>query len=101
MSADPTYFPNRSAKIFYRPAAHPTGVHTILAPVASADQANAAAAAAAPEPGLIEKAKGAFEAHGARDVEIGSLGILHPSVLGAYELDYPCSAVEFDLEPFL
>lgn len=98
---DATYFPNRSAKIFYRPAAHPTGMHTVLAPVASADQSNAAATAAAPAPGLLDKAKEALEAHGARDVEIGSLGILHPTVLGAYELDYPCSAVEFDLEPFL
>uniref|UniRef100_A0A0K3CC46 phenylalanine--tRNA ligase n=2 Tax=Rhodotorula toruloides TaxID=5286 RepID=A0A0K3CC46_RHOTO len=36
-----------------------------------------------------------------RDIKIGSLGILHPSVLKAYELDYPCSSLEFDVEPFL
>lgn len=36
-----------------------------------------------------------------RDVLIGSIGILHPTVLKAYELDFPCSAVEFDVEPFL
>lgn len=36
-----------------------------------------------------------------KDVKIGSLGILHPSVLKAYELDYPASTLEFDVEPFL
>lgn len=38
---------------------------------------------------------------GSRDVEIGSIGILHPSVLKAYELDFPCSTLEFDIEQFL
>ena len=28
------------------------------------------------------------------------LGILHPSVLEKFEISYPCSAVEFTLEPF-
>ena len=37
----------------------------------------------------------------AADIKIGSLGILHPSVLKAFELDYPCSSLEFDVEPFL
>ena len=34
------------------------------------------------------------------DEEIGVLGILHPSVLEKFEISYPCSAVEFSLEPF-
>jgi phenylalanyl-tRNA synthetase beta chain len=34
------------------------------------------------------------------DVEIGRLGILHPSVLEKFEIGYPCSALEFSLEPF-
>lgn len=38
---------------------------------------------------------------GRRDVEIGQIGVLHPEVLAAFELDLPCSAVEFDLEVFL
>ncbi|KAI9466867.1 phenylalanyl-tRNA synthetase subunit beta [Lactarius psammicola] len=37
---------------------------------------------------------------GAKDVEIGKLGILHPSVLEKFEIGYPCSALEFSLEPF-
>jgi len=34
------------------------------------------------------------------DIEIGSLGILHPTVLVKFEIAYPCSALEFTLEPF-
>lgn len=36
-----------------------------------------------------------------KDLNIGSLGILHPSVLEKFELGYPCSALEIDVEPFL
>ncbi|XP_025417927.1 phenylalanine--tRNA ligase beta subunit [Sipha flava] len=32
---------------------------------------------------------------------IGSMGVLHPEVLTAYELTMPCSAFEINLEPFL
>lgn len=42
--------------------------------------------------------KAAF--HTRDDKEIGTLGILHPSVLEKFEIGYPCSAVEFNLEPF-
>lgn len=35
-----------------------------------------------------------------RDEAIGTLGILHPTVLEKFEIGYPCSAVEFSLEPF-
>jgi phenylalanyl-tRNA synthetase beta chain len=34
------------------------------------------------------------------DMEIGTLGVLHPSVLEKFEISYPCSALEFNLEPF-
>lgn len=33
-----------------------------------------------------------------KDVEIGIMGILHPTVLGSFELEYPCSVFEFTLE---
>ncbi|WRT65900.1 uncharacterized protein IL334_002851 [Kwoniella shivajii] len=36
-----------------------------------------------------------------RDIVIGSLGILHPSVLGNFELTRPCSSMEIDVEPLL
>jgi len=32
---------------------------------------------------------------------IGSFGILHPEVLEKFDLNFPTSAMEFDLEPFL
>jgi phenylalanyl-tRNA synthetase beta chain len=34
------------------------------------------------------------------DLEIGVLGILHPTVLEKFEIGFPCSALEFSLEPF-
>jgi phenylalanyl-tRNA synthetase beta chain len=34
-------------------------------------------------------------------VVVGSFGILHPTVLEKFEIGYPCSALEFNLEPFL
>jgi phenylalanyl-tRNA synthetase beta chain len=33
--------------------------------------------------------------------QIGSFGILHPEVLNNFEINYPGSAVEINLEPFL
>ncbi|XP_039491466.1 phenylalanine--tRNA ligase beta subunit [Drosophila santomea] len=34
-------------------------------------------------------------------VVIGKIGVLHPTVLQAFELTTPCSAVEFTIEPFV
>ncbi|XP_037951774.1 phenylalanine--tRNA ligase beta subunit-like [Teleopsis dalmanni] len=35
------------------------------------------------------------------DVAIGKIGVLHPTVLQAFELTTPCSVVEFNIEPFV
>lgn len=35
------------------------------------------------------------------DKVIGKIGVLHPDVMSAFELTNPCSAVEFDIEPFV
>ncbi|XP_053947191.1 phenylalanine--tRNA ligase beta subunit [Anastrepha ludens] len=35
------------------------------------------------------------------NVAIGRIGVLHPTVLQAFELTTPCSAVEFNIEPFV
>ncbi|SGY14091.1 BQ5605_C010g06057 [Microbotryum silenes-dioicae] len=122
---DATYFPDRSAKIYYRPSA--TGAKNLsFAPVASADVANASGSLRGPKEdvatpadsssGPLDKIKdalssalphiGGTEHDGGssstlRDIEIGEIGILHPSVLKAYDLDYPCSALEFSVEDFL
>ncbi|KAG6911220.1 hypothetical protein DXG01_003087 [Tephrocybe rancida] len=76
-SSDPVYFPGRAATVYYRAA--PTKASSTLSAIG-------------------QDIKAALYAH--RDVEIGSLGILHPSVLANFEIGYPCSALEFTLEPF-
>lgn len=123
---DATYFPNRAAKIFYRPGKG-GDAHVQLAPAASANPDDAVAAKSestsqnsAPVheekkgpldtikqsltkvlPGHKESSNEKKESLTSGDIEIGSLGILHPAVLKSFELDYPCSALEFDVEPFL
>ncbi|CAK5275501.1 unnamed protein product [Mycena citricolor] len=75
-TTDAMYFPGRAAKIFYRPP--PT------------------------KQSALEAIKQEVEAalHLENDIELGSLGILHPSVLEKFEIGYPCSSLEFNLEPF-
>ena len=107
-STDATYFPDRAAQIFYRPPLV-AGAHITFAPVASADVANATATVIPPtdtssaftnlKSTLANALPGSTSS--SRDVQIGSIGILHPSVLAKFDLDFPCSAVEFDLQPFL
>ena len=33
--------------------------------------------------------------------KIGSFGIVHPEVLGFFDIPFPCSALEINIEPFL
>jgi len=70
------YFPGRAATIYYR----------------------APPSKASPFEAIQEDIKAAL--HTKRDSAIGTLGILHPSVLENFEIGYPCSALEFNLEPF-
>ena len=69
--SDPTFFPGRAATIYYRRPQKRSALDTV---------------------------KAALSIDG--DEEIGVLGILHPTVLEKFEIGYPCSAVEFTLEPF-
>ena len=75
LPADPTFFPGRAATIYYRPPKGSSGLAV-----------------------LGRTLKAALNSPG--DLEIGVLGILHPSVLEKFEISYPCSALEFTLEPF-
>lgn len=76
---DPAYFPGRAADVYFRPppvrgsrVGHLTNVvNRNLVPLSS------------------------------RDVKIGTLGVLHPIVLSNFEITYPCSALEFNVEVFL
>jgi phenylalanyl-tRNA synthetase beta chain len=71
-AADEMYFPGRAATICYRPPPN--------------------------HPSLLTKVESALGVN--NDFAIGSLGILHPSVLEKFEINFPCSALEFTLEPF-
>ena len=70
---DATFFPGRGATIYYRSQPDTPG-------------------------SLLTSLKRTLSI--GRDWEIGVLGILHPSVLEKFEIGYPCSALEFNLEPF-
>ena len=76
-SVDAMYFPGRAATIYYRPP--PNHPRRLLSQIM----------------GKVEAAL-----HHKHDIAIGSLGILHPTVLEKFEINFPCSALEFSLEPF-
>lgn len=40
-------------------------------------------------------------ATGGERVRIGTFGILHPEVLGAFDVGYPASCLEINLEPLM
>ncbi|KDQ64648.1 hypothetical protein JAAARDRAFT_233835 [Jaapia argillacea MUCL 33604] len=72
-TSDPIYFPGRAATIYYR------------------------------SPDLKQSTLASLKKdilHQPTDLAIGTLGILHPSVLENFDIGFPCSALEFNLEPF-
>ncbi|EKM80159.1 hypothetical protein AGABI1DRAFT_113367 [Agaricus bisporus var. burnettii JB137-S8] len=75
-SSDPMFFPGRAATIIYRPGSGRQGNFSPFK-LAMQDTANVG-----------------------NDTPIGVLGILHPTVLEQFEIGFPCSALEFTLEPF-
>jgi phenylalanyl-tRNA synthetase beta chain len=75
--ADPAFFPGRAATIYYRA---PSGQKEKMS--------------------TMEEIKNLISSKKPVDTPIGTLGVLHPSVLEKFEIGYPCSAVEFTLEPF-
>ncbi|KAJ4498625.1 phenylalanyl-tRNA synthetase subunit beta [Lentinula lateritia] len=76
-TSDPMFFPGRAATIYYR------------SPPLRRE-------------GTLEKLKQDAKTiiHVHDDLVLGTLGILHPSVLEKFDIQYPCSAVEFTLDPF-
>lgn len=121
---DSTFFPDRAAKIFYRAPTDSSAQHAHLMDSGASAYNELETNVAATEPAFVkaanepkstedkstleslkDKVKAALpsttEAKAAvagKDVEIGIMGILHPTVLHNYELDYPCSLFEFTLE---
>lgn len=76
---DPAYFPGRAATIYYRPPPPKTSKAGELA----------------------DELKNTLHINQDRDIVIGTLGVLHPAVLEKFEITYPCSALEFNMEVFL
>jgi phenylalanyl-tRNA synthetase beta chain len=76
---DPAYFPGRAATVYYRPPLPKTSKTGELA----------------------DELKNTLHINQDRDIVIGTLGVLHPTVLEKFEITYPCSALEFNLEVFL
>lgn len=76
---DPAYFPGRAATIYYRPPPQKPSKTSELA----------------------DELKNTLHINQDRDIVIGTLGVLHPTVLEKFEITYPCSALEFNMEVFL
>ena len=100
---DSTFFPGRAARIFYRPNANP--------PYSSSQMSQGMQGVEEQPPSTSEQKTSVFDSIKAKftsalplsspkDLNIGIIGILHPSVLEKFEISYPCSALEFTLEPF-
>ena len=92
-----TYLPGRGAAVYYRPKPSVEVKHTDSSAQKAQDDAEAS-----PLHTVGEKLKAALPgSSNSRDVVIGSLGILHPEVLGHFELTRPASVLEIDVEPLL
>ncbi|KAJ6598928.1 hypothetical protein DFH09DRAFT_1129593 [Mycena vulgaris] len=75
-TSDPMFFPGRAATIYYRaPPAKQSALSSVKDELKSA-------------------------LHLEDDMKLGTLGILHPTVLEKFDIGYPCSSLEFTLEPF-
>jgi phenylalanyl-tRNA synthetase beta chain len=110
---DPTFFPGRAAKIYYRPSPHAKPVADpplndfLLASASKQEEFVIIPKTSSSTPAqpilktIKETISSTFGGVSSKDVTIGTLGILHPSVLEKFEIGYPCSALEFNLEPFL
>lgn len=85
---DATFFPGRAATVHLR---------------TPREKVNPGAATGAK--GALETVKQTLEkvlpGNEYTDEKVGTIGVLHPSVLASFGIDYPCSALEFNLHPFL
>lgn len=80
--SDPTFLPGRAATVYYREAPK-TSKSTLTKVTDDIKAAVFGSAGTSPH-----------------DRAIGVLGILHPTVLEKFEIGFPCSALEVNLEPF-
>lgn len=74
-----TFFPGRAAAIFLRRQTDKKGASSPL--------------------DTLPSLRHALDSSG--DVHVGTMGVLHPDVLHHFEIGFPCSALEFNLEAFV
>jgi phenylalanyl-tRNA synthetase beta chain len=103
---DSTYFPGRAAIIHYRPKPATHSQSDVLHPPATSSVPTSVKIdKSSPLHTITEAFKSALPSASAsvsgNDFEIGSLGILHPSVLEKFNIVNPCSALEINVEAFL
>jgi phenylalanyl-tRNA synthetase beta chain len=105
MITEPTYLPGRGAKVMLRPR---KSAETNKTSTESESESKSHEGPLQTIAHTLKAALPGVKSHSdspvptiSRDVVIGSLGILHPSVLANFELVRPCSALEIDVEPFL
>ncbi|KAF5344142.1 hypothetical protein D9758_008827 [Tetrapyrgos nigripes] len=79
-SGESMYFPGRAAAIFYRPPPQKQQTSAVRK--------------------LKHDLEAVIHTSDRHDIELGTLGILHPTVLEKFDIQYPCSALEFTLDPF-
>lgn len=95
-----TFLPGRGARIMYTPPADGAAAESRLMDSDSAPADRRADAPSSTSP--LQTLKSALgTALPSREVEIGVIGVLHPSVLAAFEITYPCSALELNVQALL
>jgi phenylalanyl-tRNA synthetase beta chain len=103
------YFPGRAASIYYRRSASAKqdqerqDTSAVKALPSHESNTNPSGVLGTVTKALRDALPGAAGANGPQteDICIGSLGILHPTVLSNFSILNPCSSVEIDIEPFL
>nr|BAJ99943.1 predicted protein [Hordeum vulgare subsp. vulgare] len=101
---DATFFPDRAAKIYYRPAGAKAAAHGQRPSLEKKAESaldtikdklmSALPSAVSPSSSSSSSAAAAVSG----GIEIGTMGIVHPTVLQNFDLEYPCSVLEFTLE---
>lgn len=100
------YFPGRAANIYYRrsAAAKEDQDKQDTSAVNALEKESSSASPLDTVPKALKSVlpgNASPESAASRDLLIGSLGILHPTVLQKYSILNPCSSVEINIEPFL
>ncbi|PWZ01133.1 putative FRS1-phenylalanyl-tRNA synthetase, beta subunit, cytosolic [Testicularia cyperi] len=103
-----TFFPGRAATIHVRlpkTKFNPGAATSAAAPADKEDKDTKSSALdtvkSALEKVLPTASSASSSSTADSSIVVGHIGVLHPQVLKNFSIDFPCSALEFNLEPFL